>query len=141
MAKLNGPKLKQLSTVRRREAAALIRQKHYDGAYYLLGYSVECALKACIAKQTKKLDFPDKQFVQSAYTHNLEKLLGLSGLEQKFKADFSKNKVLEVNWATVKDWSEASRYEVGITSKQARDMYSACTSRKNGVLTWIRDKW
>jgi HEPN domain-containing protein len=141
VARLNGDTLKRLSSLRRKEAASLIKQKHYDAAFYLMGYSVECALKACIAKQTRRFDFPDKKLAQRAYTHNLEELLGLSGLRPAFDKALRANKKLEVNWAIVKDWSEESRYELGYSSTQAKDMYSACTSRKNGVLTWIRDKW
>jgi hypothetical protein len=46
-----------------------------DGAYYLAGYAVECALKACIAKETKRYEFPDKKRVDSSYSHNLDLLV------------------------------------------------------------------
>jgi HEPN domain-containing protein len=42
--------LQDLSKVRLKEATALLNLRMYDGAYYLAGYAVECALKACIAK-------------------------------------------------------------------------------------------
>jgi hypothetical protein len=51
------------------------------------------------------------------------------------------NKSLELNWAVIKDWSEAVRYEIEINETQARDLYSACTARRNGVLNWIRRRW
>ena len=35
----------------------------WDAAYYMIGYCVECALKACIAKQIRRFDFPDKKLV------------------------------------------------------------------------------
>jgi len=35
----------------------------FDGAYYLAGYAVECAIKACIAKGTRRYEFPDKRKV------------------------------------------------------------------------------
>ncbi len=35
-----------------------------DGAYYPAGYSVECGLKACIAKGVQRYDFPDKRSVE-----------------------------------------------------------------------------
>jgi HEPN domain len=60
----------QLADVRIDEARVLLAQGKYDGAYYLAGYAVECALKACIAKLTNKDDFPDKVFVQRSYTHS-----------------------------------------------------------------------
>jgi hypothetical protein len=138
---MNRQELQALSKNRRQEAAALLKSKHYSGAYYLLGYSIECALKACIAKQINKHDFPNKDLANKAHVHDLEKLLNLSGLESAFQAEAVKNKPFEVNWAVVKDWKETSRYNCTITAADARDLYSACTSRKNGILTWIRKKW
>jgi HEPN domain-containing protein len=138
---MNRKELQELSRIRLREAAALIKAKRYPGAYYLLGYAVECALKAYIAKQTKRYNFPDKNLAIKAYVHNLDQLINLVGLKSKLDEDIKKNNVLGVNWAIVRDWNESSRYVSGITSKDARDFYSACTSRKNGILTWIRTKW
>lgn len=47
-----------LSRIRLKEAKALLDAGLYDGAYYLAGYAVECGLKACIAKKTKRHEFP-----------------------------------------------------------------------------------
>jgi ferritin-like metal-binding protein YciE len=118
-----------------------LKAKHYAGAYYLLGYSIECALKACIAKQTRRHDFPDRELATKAYVHNLEQLLKLAGLGPSLDADMAINKILEVNWAVVKDWKEIIRYTTLISAAEAKDLYSACTSRKNGVLPWIRVRW
>ena len=138
---MNRQELQDISNVRRREAAALLKAKHYAGAYYLLGYSVECALKACIAKQTNKHDFPNKIVVQKSYAHNLQQLLKVAGLEYKLKQDMDLNPTLEVNWTTVKDWEETSRYTLNISKNDAKDLYSACTSRSNGILTWVKKEW
>ena len=59
----------------------------------------------------------------------------------ELKKEMETNKHLELNWAVIKDWSESSRYEIGISEAQARDLYSACTARKNGVLNWIKRRW
>jgi hypothetical protein len=138
---MNRQEFQDISKVRRKEAAALLKAKQYAGAYYLLGYSVECALKACIAKQTKKYDFPNKEIAQQAYVHNLEKLLKIAGLDYQLKQDIKQNSRLEVNWSIVTDWKETSRYTTSVTSTEARDLYSACTSRTNGILAWIKEKW
>ena len=138
---MNRQELQELSRIRRKEAAALLKAKHYSGAYYLLGYSVECALKACIAKQTNKHDFPNKELAIKAYVHNLEELIKLAGLKSDLDKDIKKNGTLEVNWAVVKDWNESARYICTITSADAKDLYSACTSRTNGILSWIKTKW
>jgi len=138
---MNRQELQEISRIRRRDAAALLKVNQYAGAYYLVGYSVECALKACIAKQTKKFDFPDRELATKAYVHNLEALLKLAGLEQDLSNDMKANRILEVNWAVVKDWNESVRYVTTVSPREAEDLYSACTSRKNGILTWIRARW
>jgi len=50
-----------LSRIRLQEAKALLSLDFDDGAYYLAGYAVECALKACIAKETRRHEFPDRK--------------------------------------------------------------------------------
>jgi hypothetical protein len=45
-----------------------------------------------------------------------------------------------LNWAVVKQWSEASRYELGIGWK-AQVLYNAIVDRKHGVLRWLRSHW
>ncbi|MFI0416567.1 MAG: hypothetical protein ACH255_20815 [Candidatus Thiodiazotropha sp.] len=138
---MNRQDLQEISKKRRKEAAILLKAKQYTGAYYLLGYSVECALKACIAKQTKRHDFPNKDIIKNAYNHNLETLLKTAGLDYQLKQDMKTNSSLEVNWSIVKDWKETSRYITSVTSAEAKDLYSACTSRTNGILAWIKQKW
>jgi len=138
---MNRQELQEISKARRKEAAILLKAKQYAGAYYLLGYSVECALKACIAKQTKRYDFPNKDIIKNAYNHNLETLLKTAGLDYQLKQDMNRNSSLEVNWSIVKDWKETSRYITSVTSAEAKDLYFACTSRTNGILAWIKQKW
>jgi len=138
---MNRSDLQSLSRQRRREAAALLRARHFPGAYYLVGYAVECALKACIARQTRRFDFPSKQIAQKVFVHDLEVLVKLAGLMQDLERDLRANASLQLNWAIVKDWSEESRYLLGITRAQALDLYSACTSRRTGVLPWVRQRW
>jgi hypothetical protein len=127
--------------MRRREASSLLSARQFPGAYYLLGYSIECALKACIAKQVRRHDFPDKELANNAYTHRLEKLMSLAGLSQELQRDMATSRPLRLNWAVVKDWTEQSRYRTGITEAEARDLYLAATARRHGILTWIRTRW
>ncbi len=42
------------------DAAALLQAGRYAGAYYIAGYVIECALKACIARNTRQGEFPPK---------------------------------------------------------------------------------
>jgi hypothetical protein len=108
---------------------------------YLLGYAVECAIKSCIAKQIRRYDFPDHKLVNDSYTHDLEKLLNISGLKSALERATRTSPDLAVNWAIVKDWSEQARYSIGISEKMARDFHSAVTARRQGVLSWLRRRW
>ena len=138
---MNRATFQSISELRRREAAVLLTVGQYAGAYYLTGYAIECALKACVAKQVRRYDFPDKNLANEVFTHDLKKLMRLSGLAPDLEKATEVNKRLELHWAITKDWSESSRYQLGINEAQARDLYSACTARKDGVLNWIRRRW
>jgi HEPN domain-containing protein len=84
---MNRADFQQLAEVRIGEARVLLEADCYPGAYYLAGYAVECALKACIAKQTREYDFPEKDFVNKSWTHKLEKLPNLAELEDRLNND------------------------------------------------------
>ncbi len=86
---MNRQDFKNLANIRLREAHVLLKSRNYSGSYYLAGYVVECALKACIARQTRRFEFPEKKKIQEAYTHNLESLVKLAGLEPALKAEKS----------------------------------------------------
>jgi hypothetical protein len=119
----------------------LLTAGQWEAAYYLLGYCVECALKACVAKQFRLHEVPDKKLVNSFYTHRLDELLTISGVKSDMeihaKADFR----FEINWNTVRDWSESARYEIGSTEAVARGMYDAVTNDVAGVLPWLKTRW
>lgn len=128
-----------LAVLRAEDARALLDGARYEGSYYLAGYAIECALKACIAKQTKLYDFPPpKEVVGKIYTHNLETLLDWSQLRPNFDADSSIDKRLATHWGVVKKWSEQFRYNLNITEPMARDMYTAIADSNHGVLTWLK---
>jgi hypothetical protein len=131
----------QLTGLRIREARTLLLAGHFAGAYYVAGYAVECGLKACIARNVRRYDFPNKKLASDVFTHDLENLVRGAGLWPVLIADLAANANLQVNWAVVKDWSVESRYQAGTTVALARDMYSACTARQHGVLRWIRQRW
>jgi hypothetical protein len=62
---MNRLQFQKIARVRIREARALLQDRMFDGAYYLAGYSVECGLKACIAKMVRRHEFPDKDLVKN----------------------------------------------------------------------------
>lgn len=129
----------RLADLRVREAGILLRSRNPIGAYYLVGYAIECALKACIAKQARRHEFPPKaDYVRRLYTHDLEDLLKLADLDEQLKDDMRTNTTLAQNWLVVKGWSEKSRYlSSGLNGK---DLFGA-TAGPDGVLGWIKRRW
>ena len=138
---MNRTDLQRLSRLKVREAKVLLDHGYFSGGYYILGYAVECALKACIAKQIKRYDFPDRKLISDSYTHDLGKLLNVSGLRDELQREALINRGLDGNWAVVKDWSEQYRYDSGVSESKARDFYSAVASRRDGVLSWLMKRW
>lgn len=137
---MNRDDLKELARIRLKDARTLLENGNYEGAYYICGYVVEFGLKACIAKQMRQYDFPDRKFVNRIYTHDLEELVGLAGLKIELDQEKESDKGFETNWIIVTKWSEESRYR-RYNESEARDLYSAITNRKNGVLQWIKRHW
>jgi len=129
----------RLADLRAREAGSLLRSRNPIGAYYLGGYAVECALKACIAKMARRHEFPLKaDYVRRLYTHDLEELLKLAELDEQLKNDMKKNIALAKNWLVVKGWTEGSRYKT--TRLNGKDLHAAIVGT-DGVLLWIKQRW
>jgi len=138
---MNRQDLQRLSRARTREAKVLLDAGNFAGSYYLMGYAVECAIKAAIAKQTKRYDFPNKQLAIDSYKHDFKSLLQTAGLWNTLEAATRISPTLGDNWAVIKDWKETSRYDLSISETQARDLSSACTARTNGLLQWLKTYW
>jgi hypothetical protein len=143
---MNRSDFQDLAELRLKEARALLAAELPEGAYYLAGYSVECGLKACIAKRTQQHDYPDKKLVDKSYTHDVERLMDAAGLSDLLKSNLAMNEELELDWETVREWSEQSRYDQfkgdpmgGLASAQS--LIDAVESEKGGVLRWIRQSW
>lgn len=138
---MNRVDLQALSDARLGDGEVLLGAGRYAGAYYMLGYALECALKAAIAKQIREHDFPDRQLVLDSYSHDLVKLLKLSGLRTHFDARSAADPAFALNWTLAKDWSEATRYSLGVTELLARDLHTAIIDQRSGVLPWLRTLW
>ncbi|MEK6303596.1 MAG: HEPN domain-containing protein [Acidobacteriota bacterium] len=137
---MNRKDFKSLALTRLREARVLLANGEYSGAYYLAGYVVECALKACIAKRTKRHDFPDKTTVNESWTHRPVKLIGPAELEISLAAKIKADPVFGRNWANVIRWGEDSRYELK-AEREAVDLIKAISDRRHGVLRWLKQHW
>jgi hypothetical protein len=128
-----------LAAIRLKEARHLLQKQCWDGAYYLAGYAVECGLKACIAKQAERHEFPDRDRTKQSYSHDLRTLVKTANLEEALKIaeahpEFAKH------WRFVRNWSEQSRYQRR-TQTEAEQLLTAIQDRKQGVLRWLKERW
>jgi hypothetical protein len=139
-AAVNRSDFQQLAEERVRDAKALLAAKRWSAAYYFVGYAVEFALKACIAKLTKPEVFPDKVFAEQCWTHDDKRLVVLAGLKDEFDTDKAVDGELAENWDLVQRWSEASRY-AHRSKTDAEDLFNAIADKKHGVLSWIKRRW
>jgi HEPN domain-containing protein len=121
-------------------AKSLLQSGHGGPAYYLAGYSIECGLKACIARQFREYDFPNLQTVKDSYTHDLGKLVRTASLSKELRLAEDGSDVFKLNWATVKDWSADSSYE-DRSRTRATGIIAAIDAKPNGVLEWITQHW
>ena len=130
-----------LAEIRVEDARVLLDAGQWAGAYYLCGYAVECAIKACIAKQTREHDFPNLNKVRQSYSHDLRQLIVRTELEDELEAQRRGRARFNSHWGILEGWSEQRRYDHGITGEQARDLFNAVTDNTYGVLTWLRNFW
>src|SRR5579864_3338032 len=134
---MNRTDLQNLAEERLADAELLLANSRYGGAYYLVGYAVECGLKACIAKLTRAEDFYDKDLARKIFQHDLERLADHARLsaiiEQSGKADQD----FQRNWARVKGWNEESRYEPH-TQQETERLMQAVRNPDHGVMQCIR---
>jgi HEPN domain-containing protein len=131
--------LQALSKARLIEAKALLKLGLNDGAYYLAGYAVECAVKACIAKGSQRHEFPDKRRADASYSHNLRDLIRVAGLDTQFKRALQ-DATFEDNWRIARAWSEQSRYEKHDT-QSTEALVAAIGDRRHGIIAWIKQHW
>ena len=129
-----------LATERLSDAESLLAAGRYDCAYYVAGYAVECALKACVANKTKEDDFPPRD-TKKIWTHDLVDLLDSAGLKPELNEVNRKDALFEASWLIVRDWSESSRYENQQDRLRAELMLGAIRNPDNGVLQWLKKYW
>jgi hypothetical protein len=139
---MNRTDFQTLAEARVEDAQVLFNNGRFAAAKYLAGYSVECALKACIAKLTKAGDFPPpaREVSGKVYVHDLETLLGAAGLERAFKDLFRSDLELGANWGVVAKWKQDSRYKAQ-GKNEAEDLLNAIVDPRHGILSCIRRYW
>jgi AbiV family abortive infection protein len=128
-----------LAEERIRDAEALLKSGQFSGAYYLAGLSVECAIKACIAKATKEFDFPDRDKTKNSYQHDLDKLIEAANLKTALQQRM--NGAFGANWTTIRAWDNEDRYSAATSPSDAARMIQGITDSSEGVLPWLRTVW
>jgi HEPN domain-containing protein len=139
---VNRAELKVLAADRIDDAQILLNNGRWPAAYYLAGYAVECALKACILAYVDAtgIIFKDRRFAERCWTHNLDDLLVQADLEVDFGLAMAANPTLANNWGIVRAWTEASRY-VPKSEGEARALHRAISDDPDGVLRWLQTRW
>ena len=127
----------KLAVLRLREARFLLDSGFYDGAFYLAGYAIECALKACIARKVRRYEFPPKD-ARDLYSHDLIALASRAEV-----LDLLKNGSPEAvaNWTIVSKWHEQERYNSGGSEARAMELITAIADKRDGVLACLRKHW
>jgi len=138
---VNRADLQLLAELRLKEAEVLLKARCFEGSYYLAGYAIECAIKACFARKTEQYDFPDRRDVDQIYRHDPKELILAAGLEGAWKNELKSSRAFTGNWAVVKEWSEQRRYSTKIAESDATDLLNAVVDPVNGVLTWLKKLW
>ena len=134
----------QIAEERLLAAQALLAARLWASAYYLAGYAVESGLKSCILVHVAAVPevlFQEggNKFSADCWTHEIEKLVRLAGLETVRDTDIAANGTLGNNWGIVMMWSEKSRYQMKMQA-EAEELYNAIADTANGVMPWIRTR-
>jgi hypothetical protein len=138
---LNRSDFQQLAEDHLRHAKALLDAQLYSGTYYMCGYVVECALKACICKKTNQFDFhPSPEASRAAWSHDFEKLIRAADLESEINAARELDRALDVKWESVENWSPNSRYEPH-GQPEAQLILDAVADQDHGVFSCIKQLW
>ena len=83
--------LQVLADTRLFEAQALLAVKHWAGAYYLAGYAIEMAIKACFMARLRPDELPTKKDCNNFYTHEFGTLLNIAGLTAELNSECDNN--------------------------------------------------
>ncbi|HQU41984.1 MAG TPA: hypothetical protein PK867_04195 [Pirellulales bacterium] len=121
----------------------MLAAQRWSGAYYLAGYAVECAFKACVVGRVAaapELVFLDKKFSEKCWSHDFEALAKLADLDGTLAAELKLNVDFHKNWLLVSGWREQSRYDQK-SQAEAQVLFDAVSDKQNGALKWVRAHW
>ena len=138
----NRQTLKSVTKAKLKAAKILYQSGDSDTAGYLLGYVVECALKAVICRKLNLSEYPDTSRHKDVFaSHDFDRLLTLSGYSNKI--DLKVNQKLFNNWSILtKDWKPETRYNENVYNQNViQEKFNALEDSKDGFLVWIKRKW
>lgn len=140
--------IKKLAELRLEEAEILLDNGKTNGAFYLLGYTIELYLKYKICKLLNIENLFDescslkKKYFDGRnpfFSHDLNTLLVFSGLKLKFDEAKSENQILFKTTSLLVDvWSEKSRYDIQPKNKEDVKASIELLKNENGLLSWIQ---
>src|SRR5436309_1115064 len=119
------------------DAAALLAGNRWAFAYYVAGYAVECALKACLLARMIHTGwvFQERVRVDECLTHDFGKLIQIADLTAELNANLAASAAaggeFVTHWGTVLLWKVTSRYEAK-TEAEAKTLYAAITHDPHG---------
>lgn len=132
--------LQALAQVRFDDSVMLIENRRFSSAYYLCGYSVELGLKACIARQVRSEEIPERGLLQKVYTHEFRALVGLAGLARELSDAQKADVQFQAFWGIASEWSPDARYAIA-DAMSAQLLLKAIGDPDHGVLRWIKTYW
>lgn len=132
--------LQRLAEEKLEDAWLLASHSRWSNAYYLGGYAVELALKACIARQFRENTLPDPDLARNVYVHDFGKLVRLADLNVDLKRRQANDPQFGANWSTISEWNESTRYE-SIDSFTCQVLLKAVAESESGVLQWLKQHW
>lgn len=141
---------KSISKTRLRTVQILIDGKDWDGAAYMMGYVLECSLKAVICKTLHLVSYPentrDNKIDSYFMTHKFDQLLTPSGMEDLFSGRGEKD--VFRNWSEFTqeyqgDWVRM-RYDPARLKQfdeiKVKKLYNNLTEEPSGILAVIETK-
>jgi len=135
MASISGPEFRQLTYKKIRTVKHLIKIKEWSLAAYIMGYVLECALKAASCKALHLKEYPPiKSKGDEGWgfkTHEFEQLLIVSGLIDLFgslgiSAPYSNwsafTSSFPGNWTSMR-YSETDKFDENSVKKLSQNLY------------------
>ncbi|TSC85129.1 MAG: HEPN domain-containing protein [Microgenomates group bacterium Gr01-1014_16] len=147
----SGKELRKIAKARLKTAKILLEAGDWNGSVYMMGYALECALKASACKALHLTTYPENtrnEKIDTYFmTHKFDQLLIVSGLSDIF--GFKGKSEAFRNWSefTIEypgDWP-SMRYDPKLRwdEVKTRKLYNNLVDLSNGVIATIkrRHKW